>query len=175
MKKLILMALVLVTISVNAQSDYSKAIGLRVSPLSNYDMVAASFKTFLTDAGAIELNLGFGTTKVPGWGGILNDYGTTSLSFSAAYQHHFDIAPVDGLKWFIGGGAVAMNTFSDYDDFKGFSVGAFPTGGVDYKFKSIPLNVTADYRPTFLFVRPDDHLFGSFLGEHFGIAARYTF
>lgn len=175
MKKLILMALVaLSTFTINAQSDYSKAIGIRVSPLSNYDMVAASFKTFLTDAGAIELNLGFGTTKVPGLVG-LNQYGTTSISLSGSYQHHFEIKPVDGLKWFVGGGAVVMHTSSDYNDYKGVSVGAFPTGGVDYKFKSFPLNVSADYRPTFLFVRPDDHLFGSFLGDHFGISARYTF
>lgn len=174
MKKLFLMAVVFAAISVNAQSDYSKAIGVRVSPLSNYDMVAASFKTFLTEAGAIELNAGFGTTKVPGIG-VLNNYGTTSFSFSGAYQHHFDIAPVEGLKWFVGGGAVVMHTSSDYSDYKGISVGAFPTGGVDYKFKSLPLNVTADYRPTFLFVRPDDHLFRGFLGDHFGISARYTF
>ena len=170
MKKLLGVVLIFMAISTNAQSDYSKAIGLRVSPLSNYDMVAVSFKTFLTDAGALELNAGFGTNKIPGF-----TSGSSSASISGAYQHHFDIKPVDGLKWFVGGGLVALNTFSDYNDYKGFSVGAFPTGGVDYKFKSFPLNVTADYRPTFLFVRPDDHLFNNFLGEHFGISARYTF
>ncbi len=175
MKKVTLLVAFVATLGiVNAQTDYSKAIGLRVSPVSNYDMIAVSFKTFLTEAGALELNGGFGTNRVPGWGSILNNYSTTSASISAAYQHHFPIKPVDGLKWYVGGGASVINTFSDTKELKGISAGLFPTGGIDYKFKKIPLNVSADYRPTFVIAKPDRG-WNSFLGEQFGIAARYTF
>lgn len=173
MKKLLVVAFVLATTLVNAQSDYSKGIGLRVSPISDYDMVAVSFKTFLTKAGALELNAGFGTNKVPGWVEV-NSYSTTSASISGAYQHHFPIKPVDGLKWYVGGGASVINTFSDTKELKGVSVGLFPTGGVDYKFKTIPLNVSADYRPTFIVAKPDRG-WNSFIGEQFGLSARYTF
>ena len=63
--------------------------------------------------------------------------------------------------------------FSDYDDYDGFGFGIYPTGGVDYKFSNIPLNLTADIRPTFLVANPNNHNNG-FIGN-LGIAARYTF
>lgn len=174
LKKITLVVALLATFGiVNAQSNYSKAIGARVSPLSNYDAFAASFKTFVTEAGAVELNAGFGTNRVPGWGAY-NKFSTTSLSISGAYQHHFPIKPVEGLQWYVGGGASIVNTFSDYSEFKGVSAGLFPTGGVDYKFKSIPLNVSADYRPTFFVAKPDEG-WSRFSGEQFGVSARYTF
>ena len=167
MKKITLMVALVATMgSVNAQSTYKRAIGLRVSPVSNHDMVAASFKTFLTKAGALELNAGFGTKEL--------GYGTSSASVSAAYQHHFPIGKVEGLQWFVGGGLSAFTTFSSDSDYKGFGIGLFPTGGADYKFKKIPLSVSADYRPTFLVAKPKSG-WGGFLGDNFGIAARYTF
>lgn len=174
MKKItILVALIATIYNTNAQSDYSKAIGARVSPPSNYDMIAFSFKTFISDAGAIELNAGFGSNRVPGWG-TYNNFNTSSGSISGTYQHHFPIKPVEGLQWYIGGGVSLVNTFSKHDEFEGISVGFYPTGGADYKFKKIPLNVSADYRPTFFVARPDQG-WNSFIGEQFGIAARYTF
>lgn len=173
MKKITLVVAFMATLGfVNAQSEYSKAIGARVSPVSNYDAVAASFKTFLTEAGALELNAGFGGRR---YNAIGDDYRTTSISFSGAYQHHFDIQPVDGLKWYVGGGATVFHTSSSYKNsgYKGTGVGLFPTGGADYKFKNIPLNVSADWRPTFLVASPDSY--NNFLGDKFGISARYTF
>ena len=62
---------------------------------------------------------------------------------------HFPIGSVEGLKWLVGGRLTAFNTFSiarlgfDWD---------ISTGGVDYKFANIPLNVSADFRPTFAIV-----------------------
>lgn len=173
MKKLTLLVAFAATIGiVNAQSDYSKAIGIRVSPVSNYDAVSASFKTFLTEAGAIELNAGFGGSAAHYLG---DNYRTNSFSVSGAYQHHFDIKPVDGLKWYVGGGATVFHTASSYkkSDFRGTGVGLFPTGGADYKFKNIPLNVSADWRPTFLVTAPN--AYSNFLGDRFGVSARYTF
>ncbi len=173
-KKLILSAILIATLGVaNAQSDYSQAIGLRVSPLSDYDVAAFSFKTFISKAGAVELNVGAGTNRVPGWGAYLNKMSSTSLSLTGAYQHYFPI-PVEGLRWYAGGGLSLINTFSKTKELRGISVGVFPTGGVDYKFENIPLNVSADYRPTVVLAKPE-HGWRNFLGEQFGISARYTF
>lgn len=170
MKKIALLLFVAIGISaaVNAQkegSDYKSAVGLRLGS-TYYDVLSFSYKTFITEQGAIELNGGFGAR------GYSNGYHATTLSGAASYQHHFDIKPVDGLKWFVGGGATIFNTFSDYDTYKGFGFGIFPTGGVDYKFAAIPLSLTADVRPTFNITGPS--YYNSFYGN-FGIAARYTF
>ena len=169
MKKVVLFFLVAVSFSLHLKaqggSDYKSAIGMRLGT-TYYDVVSFSFKTFISPQGALEFNAGFGSKGY--------DHGHAgALSFSGTYQHHFDIKPVAGLKWFIGGGATIFNTFSDHDDYDGFGFGIYPTGGVDYKFSNIPLNLTADIRPTFLVANPNNHNNG-FIGN-LGIAARYTF
>ena len=45
------------SVAANAQSDYKSGIGLRFG--GYYDLVSASYKTFISEQGAIELNLGF--------------------------------------------------------------------------------------------------------------------
>jgi hypothetical protein len=150
-----------------SQSTYSKAIGIRLSG-SYYDIASVSYKFFISEAGAIELNGGFGARNYSHTGG---HYGAFALSAAASYQHHFDIKPVEGLRWFIGGGAIVYNVFSDDDQYEGFAFGLFPTGGVDYKFDNIPLNLSADLRPTFFLAMPN--YYSTFQGT-FGIAARYT-
>ncbi len=77
------------------------------------------------------------------------------------------------MKWYVGGGATVFHSSSKYDPFKGVSVGLFPTGGADYKFAKIPLNVSADWRPTFLVAKTDQY--NGFYGDGFGVSARYTF
>lgn len=169
MKKLLcaICVFICVAITSNAQEvgGYQRGIGLRAGA-GYYDIVSASFKAFVTVPGAIELNLGFRPSY--------SVYGQSHLSFSASYQHHFPIGSIEGLKWFIGGGAIAYNTFSKYNDYKGFGVGLFPTGGVDYKFGNIPLNVSADVRPTIGIVRPSSY-YNSFYAGNVGLSARYTF
>lgn len=177
MKKLLFLFIAAASISyaANAQdgSDYKRGIGLRVGG-GYYDIVAASFKTFITEPGAIELNLGFRPNT---YYSSVNQF---HLSFSASYQHHFPIGSVEGLRWFVGGGLTAYNTFSNDKDYSGFGLGVFPTGGVDYKFGNIPLNVSADFRPTIAIVRPDYYGSGFYNYSRFyagnaGISARYTF
>ncbi len=171
-KTVIFFLLLSVSLSINAQkggdSDYKNGIGLRLGG-GYYDIASASFKTFVTPKGAIELNLGirpynytYASTK---W---------VNVSFSASYQHHFPIGKVEGLKWFIGGGATVYNTFSNNKNYSGIGLGVFPTGGVDYKFKNIPLNVSADLRPTISLVEPYSYYSSFYLGNG-GISARYTF
>ncbi|MEO7310996.1 MAG: hypothetical protein ABIX01_11410 [Chitinophagaceae bacterium] len=147
-----------------SQSTYKSAIGARIGS-TYYDLISASFKTFISKPGAIELNLGFGSRGYFGYGN------TATVSFAGSYQHHFDIPKVPGLKWFVGGGATVYNAFSDYDAYKGLGFGVFATGGVDYKIARIPLNVSADVRPTINITRPG--YYNSFYGNY-GVAARYT-
>jgi hypothetical protein len=168
MKKLLIIIIVLCCTGrvTNAQSKYyQSAIGARVGA-GYYDLFSASYKTFITEPGAIELNLGFRNY------GLSNSW--FDVSFSASYQHHFEIEAVEGLRWFIGGGIVAYNSFSSYSDHSGFGLGVFPTGGVDYKFANIPLNVSADIRPTIGLIRPYDYYNNFYLGN-VGVSARYTF
>jgi len=167
MKKIfnLLVFVTIFSVAANAQSDYKRAVGLRFG--GYYDVVSASYKTFISDQGALEFNLGFRN-----YGGIALYGNWFVLSGSAAYQHHFDIKPVPGLKWFVGGGLLAYNSFSDYDYVSGFGLGIFPTAGVDYKFASIPLNLTVDTRPTINVLRADYYSGFYFSG---GVAARYTF
>ncbi len=168
MKKIICFALVLSSLNYvsNAQSTYKSAIGLRVSD-GYYDEVAASFKTFLSKPAAIEFNIGFRDYGFIG-------YSWFNLSASLSFQYHFDIKSVAGLRWFIGAGATAFNTFSSYSDYKGFGLGVFPTAGADYKFKKIPLDVSADIRPTIAVIKPYEY-YNDFYIANVGISARYTF
>lgn len=172
MKKIIVCAFIasvalFSSIYANAQEDgsYANGIGLRAGG-GYYDMIAASYKTFVSEQGAIELNAGFRAYSV--------SYKWFNLSFSASYQHHFNIGSVEGLRWFIGGGATAFNTFSDYSGYKGFGLGVFPTGGVDYKFSNIPLNVSADIRPTIGIIKPYSY-YNNFYAGNVGASVRYTF
>jgi len=152
----------------SAQSDYKNSIGLRFGG-GYYDLVGAAFKTFISEPAALEFDLGV----KPSIGyGVYSD-GITNLSLSGAYQHHFPIGTIEGFKWFVGGGAIIANTFSDYDDWSGVSVGIFPTGGVDYKLKNAPFAFSADVRPTAHFVKS----YGGINGFLFngGLTARYVF
>jgi hypothetical protein len=148
-------------------SNYKSAVGIRLGG-GYYDVVAGSLKTFITEPGAIELNLGVRGDR--GFG-----YNWVNLSVSGTYQHHFEIPAVDGLKWFIGGGLTAYNSFSKYDERDGFGLSIFPTGGADYKFENIPLNVSVDVRPSIQIVRPYDDIYNGFYIGNFGAAVRYTF
>jgi hypothetical protein len=150
-----------------SQSKYRSAVGVRIG--NGYtDLVSASLKTFLGESpGAIELNLGV----KPGYG----DNDVFNLSLSASYQYHFDIPPVDGLRWFIGGGLTGYHSFSGHSDYRGFGLGIFPTGGIDYKFAGIPLNLSADIRPTIRIAAPRYYEYNNFYPGNFGISARYAF
>ncbi|MCF3111132.1 hypothetical protein LL912_20255 [Niabella sp. CC-SYL272] len=173
MKKLFFLATVIAAaITSNAQSSYRQAIGARLSTHTEYEAFAASYKFFVSQPGAVELNLGFGNKRY--WDPRYDDdRNTPGVSFSGTYQHHFPIKPVPGLKWFVGGGLVFFNTNSKQDRYDGFGMGIYPTGGVDYKFAKIPLNLSADIRPTIHITAPDGYK--TFYGDAVGIAARYAF
>jgi hypothetical protein len=163
---LTLIAFVFLTLNQTwAQSDYKTAIGGRLGA-----PIAGSIKHFITEAGALEGYLGFRDA------GSTIYYNGINVTIGGMYQHHFPIGDIDGFKWYIGGGALIQfydlddnNNHEDYSS-TGFALNA--VGGVDYKFKSIPLNLSVDWMPTvFLnktyYDNPD-------LG-YGGIGVRYTF
>ena len=171
MKKFFCLTLIITGISgaLFAQSDYEKSIGVRIAPDSYYDLGAFSYKTFFTEASAFEFNagIGFKSRYI-----AASKYNPFAVSISAGYQYHFNI-PVDGLKWFIGGGLTGYHNFASNGNVNGLGFGFYPTGGVDWKIPAIPLAVSADYRPTIFFARPDSY--DSFYAGNFGISASYTF
>ena len=164
MKKLaylfIAFALLIVTKS-QAQSEYKSAIGGRAGlPF------AGSIKHFISRAGALE-----------GYAGFISKYGTgVNITTGGMYQHHFPIGDIDGFKWYVGGGAlVQFFSYKKYtnntnDNYAEAAFGLNGVGGVDYKFKSIPLNVSADFMPTIFLNETIDNFL-----PYGGIAVRYTF
>lgn len=164
MRKILLMASLLFATGAFAQ-DYKNSIGVRFGS-GYYDVVGVAFKTFITQPGALEFDLGFRPYSY-------HHSKWTNVSISGTYQHHFPIGNIDGFKWFVGGGLVISNTFSDYDYYSGVNVGIYPTGGVDYKLKSAPFAFSVDIRPTVHIAEAYDHYNGFFVNG--GITARYVF
>jgi hypothetical protein len=158
-------------------STYHSAIGLRIG--TGYDdLFSASYKVFLSGGpGALELNLGvkppYSYDSYPG-NPSYSSSNITMMSFSASYQYHVPIAAVNGLQWFVGGGFSLTNTFSDLDGYNGIGFGLFPTGGADYKFGNIPLDVSVDIRPTFRVASPTYYDYENFYFPDFGFSARFT-
>ena len=160
---LIVVALFIVH-TTQAQSEYKSAIGGRIG-----NPFAFSIKHFITEAGAIEGYAGFSNAT---YGANFNPV------LGGMYQHHFPIGDIDGFKWYVGGGALLQfYSYKDkdnngyYDGYSKTGFGLNGVGGIDYKFKKIPLNLSADWMPTiFLTDVPDN-----FYPGYGSIAARYTF
>lgn len=178
-KQLILLSLVMICLfrlsAQNTQTTYHTAVGLRLG--TGYsDLISLSLKTFLSGGpGALEFNLGVkpNTNYYNGCCSVDNS-NVTTLSFSAAYQYHVPISSVPGLQWFVGGGFTLTNTFSNENGYAGVGLGLFPTGGGDYKFGRIPLDVSIDIRPTFRLASPQYYNYENFYFPDFGFSARYT-
>jgi hypothetical protein len=168
LKLILAFSLAYLTTGLFAQSDYKQSIGLRLGN-GYYDAISAAYKVFIKNNSAIEINLGIRPYSPTSY------YNWVNLSASGVYQLHFDIKPVEGLKWFVGGGVVVSNSFSDYEDYSGVNVGLFPTGGVDYKFNDIPLAVSFDVRPTFQIVQAYEYESYNDFYPNIGVSCRYTF
>lgn len=139
----------------NAQ-NYDKAIGLRLGyPL------AASFKFFVSEPGAIEIYAGYRSYGI----------GYNYFNVGAMYQYHKPISSVDGLSWYFGGGASVWFFSYDFVTDEG-STGIAINGvlGLDYKFADAPFNLSVDWMPTVLLAG-----YGTgFAGGYGALAARYV-
>jgi hypothetical protein len=178
-KLLIILSLVLNCVSYSiaqtSQTTYHTAVGLRLG--TGYsDLISLSLKTFPSGGpGALEFNLGVKpATNYYNGCCALDNSTVTTMSFSASYQYHVPISSVPGLQWFVGGGFTLTNTFSDDNGYAGIGLGLFPTGGADYKFGNIPLEVSVDIRPTFRLASPQYYNYENFYFPDFGFSARYT-
>lgn len=67
---------------------------------------------------------------------------------------------------------IAYHSFCSYSNYRGFGLGVFPTGGIDYTFAGIPLNISADIRPTIRIKALLYYDYNNFYFGNFGIAAR---
>jgi len=141
----------------NAQ-EYSSAIGLRLGYPSS-----VSFKHFINEQGAFELIAGTHSQSLYyRW-----------VNLGVLYEHHAPISSVDGLQWYVGGGAGVY--FWNYkgaktNDYNTTSIGIMGTLGLDYKFDEIPLNLSIDWLPTLYL---GDVYVNNFGGGYAGLSARY--
>lgn len=161
MKKLIFTFAIALCCVFTAQSqEYKTAVGLRLgSPFS------ISLKHFISEKGAVEVYAGFRH-----WAYV------NAVNIGGFYQHHTNIASVDGLKWYYGGGAgVWLWTYN-----KNFNFGATYGNtnfaimgclGLDYKFADAPINLSADWVPAFVF---GDAYYGGFGPGYGALSVRYT-
>lgn len=141
----------------NAQG-YKSAIGLRLGyPLS------VSYKQFISEPGAIEVFAGFRSWSYYSW-----------FNVGAMYQHHFPITSVEGLQWYVGGGASAYFwNFKDLfpgDNSTSTSFAILGDLGLDYKFANAPVNLSVDWVPAFYL----NGYGNGFAAGYGGLAARYT-
>ena len=161
-KFLLVLAVVAISFSVQSQ-DYNNAIGLRAAW-----GWALTGKHFLNEKNALEAIVNYRS-----YGAGAYDYSYFSLT--GLFQKHYDIASVDGLRWYWGFGARLGSWGGDWalvDAGDGsFFVGACGNLGLDYKVKNVPINLSADWIPTFNFVGWGD----GFTGEGGGFAIRYAF
>lgn len=158
MKKLIftLSIMLCCVFAAQSQSSYKSAIGLRFGyPLS------VSYKHFISDPGAIEVFAGFRNYSGYSW-----------FNVAGLYEHHSAISSVEGLQWYVGGGASAF--FWNFDagiyDGSSTSFGIMGALGLDYKFANAPFELSVDWLPTF-FLNGYGNGFGAGYGS---LAARYT-
>ncbi len=159
MKRLFLAAFVLLSFTnLHAQqnngSSYKTALGVKVYP------GAVTVKHFISGNNAIE-----------GLGYISSD----GFRLTGLYEIHNDLAGVEGLKWYVGGGG-HVGVWSDTWKNKyptrdgGLAIGVDGVLGLDYKIKGAPLNLSFDWQPSFNLIG-----YNYFEGGWGGLGIRYTF
>lgn len=78
------------------------------------------------------------------------DLGWSLGAFSAGLSYDFDICPLGPLN-FYAGPQVSL-AFASTDGKSTFSMGAGAHLGLEYCFEKIPLQLSLDWKPTFVFV-----------------------
>ncbi|MFV0392036.1 MAG: hypothetical protein ACK5KP_09180 [Paludibacteraceae bacterium] len=158
MKKLFIVAvLVFGFSSVTFAQTNERAIGLRFG-----NGVEFSYLHPLTDNQRVQFDVGSRGFLYPSFMGI------------GTYQWLFPIE--NGFDWYIGGGAqlgIVSYENSNHAYAYGLNLGIAGIGGVQYNF-DFPLQLAADFRPSWLFFNPGvSRYFGGLYD--FGISARYRF
>lgn len=142
--------------TLGATPDYKTAIGLKF--LYGLSLTA---KHFLKEKHALE-----GIFTYRGFDGLGTQFGATIV-----YEYHNPINGVAGLKWYVGGGGHFQYFSFDDDNVEATTqFGAVGVLGLEYKFKGIPLAISADWQPIYLLNENS-----SFSAENGGIGIKYTF
>ena len=139
-------------------TDYKTAIGIRLSNNAPVISNAITLKHFLNEKTAIEGFFSFGHDLV---------------SFGALGEIHKPFS-TPGLQWFYGAGAY-LGFGKEYDVNKARNVNTTFFGGqgvvgLDYKFASIPINISLDWKPELNLVSDIN-----FEPAAIGFSARFTF
>lgn len=135
-------------------AGYKTAIGIRLSTDAAVINNSVSIKHFLNDKLAIEGFLAF----------------SNPVAIGALFEIHNPLAATEGLKWFYGAGAYIG---FDNDKLKTTGrtlMGAMGVVGLDYKFVSVPLNLSLDWKPELHII---DEI--NFEPAAIGFTARFTF
>ncbi|MBR6272915.1 MAG: hypothetical protein IKR29_05000 [Bacteroidales bacterium] len=158
MKKLLLVLVAVIGISfaANAQGYNGKAIGLRFG--------YGTEVSYQMPMGANRLEVDLGRLET-----LFNDY-WHYFTGAVTYQWLFSL-PWKGFGWYAGPGAgVGWYASSYYHS--GIAVGVGGIIGIDYKFPSIPLQASLDFRPLWSVIHPD-YVGGFDYSTALGV--RYTF
>ena len=137
-------------------SSYKAAFGLKFI----YG-ISLTGKLFLQEHAALE-----GILRYNGAGGL-----GTNIAFSGLYEYYNDIASIEGVRWYLGGGG-HVNYFS-WDEDYGDPVTTFGVVGIiglEYKFKDLPIAISADWQPGYILSNSI-----GFSAENGGIGVKYTF
>lgn len=165
------------------------AIGVRIG-----DPTGVTFKKYLANNGALEFVLGVPTYLVGGYNynyyydhnnsyyGYNGHKSVFGVAMQAHYLKHFDIRPVDGLQWYVGGGLQLRNYTYDvyYSNWpynnrettrvSDLAFGLDVKGGAEYTFSNVPFSVFADLN---IFMAASTVHSGVFAQP--GIGGRYNF
>jgi len=138
-------------------TDYKTAVGIRLSNNAPIVGNAITLKHFLNEKTAIE---GFFSFSDP-------------LSLGALLEIHKPLS-TPGLRWFYGAGAY-LGFGKEYDVNKQRDVNTNYFGGqgvvgLDYKFASVPINISLDWKPELNLISDIN-----FEPAAIGFSARFTF
>jgi hypothetical protein len=153
------MGILLLTTHIHAQNDdgggsaYKQAIGIKFP-----GGLSLTYKKFVTDTHSIE-------GQLTSW--------NKGFRMAGLYEFNFyTFNDVEGLAWFVGPGVHVgfwKDQYSkDYNSYADLGIDGII--GLDYKFKNIPINVSADWEPAVTLVGS-----AGFTPAYGGLAVRYTF
>jgi hypothetical protein len=146
-----------VPVSQPDKTDYKTAIGIRLSSSPALQNNSISLKHFINETTAIEGLFSF----------------SDPLTIGALLEFHNPFS-TPGLQWMYGFGGY-IGTGKEYDPAKARDIsktyfGAQGIVGIDYKFGSIPLNLSLDWKPELNLVQDIN-----FEPAALGLSARFTF
>lgn len=135
-------------------SDYTTAVGAKFYP------TGLTVKHFIQENRALE--------------GLLYLWGE-GYRLTGLYEFYGDIAGVDGLKWYAGGG-VHVGAFNDVwktdnpNKDHNTNIGLDGILGLDFKFTGVPINLSLDWQPSYNLTG-----YNYLEGAWGGLGIRYTF